>query len=358
MALRFPFRVKVTTSQTGVLTTFSVSEPGQAGYRTLTRAVTDNDLASGDTIFCFIVDTTVTNGPALFQFSSCTWNNTTKQLSVVTTYQPNGTGPTWGAGTRDVLVVDNPLLALRATDSNIFTVFQEFRSFIELNKSSASNFWLRLEQLSAYSSIAAMADVTNKKVLKLESYFTGGGAPAGEVGIDFLVGNLASPVTAMKIREAGGVEIGTSLKTIAGAKYDAFPAGTKLMFGTNPPSGWTRVNASEDRVTKIAKSGETVGTAGGSWTISGLSGSGDTDSHTLTISEIPSHTHQVFYSVVNVVLGTDAIAQAGAVSGLNVDSGSRGGNGAHSHGLSSLSIAADGSWRPRYEIWIAATKDA
>lgn len=115
MALKFPARVKAQTSTTGT-GPFTVTEPGQAGYRTFTRAVSDGDMADGDSIPILIVDTTVTDGPNLFQFATASWNNTTKVLTIVTNHQP-ATPPSWGVGTRDVLVVSDPLLFALLTNN-------------------------------------------------------------------------------------------------------------------------------------------------------------------------------------------------------------------------------------------------
>jgi hypothetical protein len=116
MAMRFPFRVKATTSTTGT-GTYTLAEPAVAGWRTPTRAVTDGDLADGDTVAYIVVDTTVTNGPKLCEVGTGVWNNTAKTLTRATVLQPNGAAVNWGAGTRDVFVVNNPLLYLMAANN-------------------------------------------------------------------------------------------------------------------------------------------------------------------------------------------------------------------------------------------------
>ncbi len=111
MALRFPFRVKVSTSTTGA-GSYTVTETPQLGYRTLSQAVIDHDLNGGDTVSYIVVDTTVTNNSTGKMLEVCTgvWDNTLKTLTRATVLQPNGTAVNWGAGQRDVLIIDNPLL--------------------------------------------------------------------------------------------------------------------------------------------------------------------------------------------------------------------------------------------------------
>lgn len=137
------------------------------------------------------------------------------------------------------------------------------------------------------------------------------------------------------------------------AAASPFPAGTKLLFGTSPPAGWVRVDAAEDRMIRLAKSAETAGTAGGDWVVSGLTGVGSTDSHVLTIAEMPSHSHAVFASLSG---GANSFLVDGSVTTTPFTTGSAGTNAGHLHGISALTVGGDGTWRPRFEIWVAATK--
>jgi len=116
MAFRFPFRCKSTSSTTGT-GTYTLSEPTSAGWRNLTRAVTDGDLADGDTVAYIVVDTTVVGGPKLCEVGTGVWNNTAKTLTRATVLQPNGAAVNWGAGTRDVYIVHNPTLYLLAANN-------------------------------------------------------------------------------------------------------------------------------------------------------------------------------------------------------------------------------------------------
>jgi len=116
MAFRFPFRCKSTSSTTGT-GTYTLAEPTSAGWRNLTRAVTDGDLADGDTVAYIAVDTTVVGGPKLCEVGTGVWNNSAKTLTRATILQPNGAAVSWGAGTRDIFIVHNPTLYLLAANN-------------------------------------------------------------------------------------------------------------------------------------------------------------------------------------------------------------------------------------------------
>lgn len=120
-------------------------------------------------------------------------------------------------------------------------------------------------------------------------------------------------------------------------------AGTRVAFHqAAAPTGWTQDVSVNDRVLRVVSG--SGGGNGGSWTISGVT----VDSHTLTISEIPAHTHTTSRT-------TGAfLAAGGATQNLTgeTDSGSAGGGGGHSHGLT-----ANGAWRPAYTDVIVAARD-
>lgn len=65
----------------------------------------------------------------------------------------------------------------------------------------------------------------------------------------------------------------------------AAPPGTGLLLSAGAvPTGWTRQNATERLAIQLAQAAESIGTTTGSWV---------TDSHALTISQIPAHSHAV-----------------------------------------------------------------
>ena len=171
------------------------------------------------------------------------------------------------------------------------------------------------------------------------------------------------------------------------------PAGTRLLFPQpTPPPGWNFIPGWNDRVIRMVDDG-TGGQAGGGWTITGLSAfsalgtlnasststgtgfgsfSGSTDGHALATSEIPPHTHNLtLANIQDSATGsggdpTPAFQYHGGTQVLTTDTGTVGG-GVHSHtysgtvsvgltiststtlsGAPSVSVGADGTWRPAY----------
>ena len=177
-----------------------------------------------------------------------------------------------------------------------------------------------------------------------------------------------------------------------------FPSGTKMLFQqTSAPTGWTKVTSNVDNkalrvVSGTAGSGgsnafsNTLGsraltanagnataggnvsvsvanttqggnvtvantTAGGNVSISSVSTSGTVNSHTLSVNEIPSHTHSLTYgnTGTNRTRGTFSGWQGMAYGGTRGFAGSSGptnatgGNGGHSHGFSGSSHNHNGS---------------
>jgi hypothetical protein len=140
------------------------------------------------------------------------------------------------------------------------------------------------------------------------------------------------------------------LKNAAGNKYDAFPAGTRLLLGNNSvPTGWSIVASLADRTILTTSTASEIDDTGGSWTISGVT-IGNT---TLTEAQIPSHTHASVRGGGFVTVGATGIADPGSGSTFNATNSvtaSTGGGGSHTHTFSHT-----GGWRPLYYKagWIA-----
>ena len=123
------------------------------------------------------------------------------------------------------------------------------------------------------------------------------------------------------------------------------PGGTKMLFfQSSVPTSWTQDTSQNDKVMRVV-SGSGGGSAG-NWTISGVT----VDSHTISIAEMPAHTHTEEESVNNSSSG----GGGGSVMETPTDraSGSTGGGGGHTHG-----VTADGNWRPAYIDVVVGTKD-
>lgn len=110
-----------------------------------------------------------------------------------------------------------------------------------------------------------------------------------------------------------------------------FPAGTKMLFNqTSAPAGWTKqVGGGYDNAGLRVTTG-TVGT-GGSDTFTTVFGSGKTtSSHTLTVSQIPSHSHSVSIHTISDSGGGDPPRMT---PGGDYGTSATGGGLGHSHNL-------------------------
>jgi len=156
---------------------------------------------------------------------------------------------------------------------------------------------------------------------------------------------------------------------------DAFASGTKMLFQqSTAPTGWTKDTTHDDKalrvVTGTASSGGTNAFSTLDATASGTvnsSISGSTAGHTLTISQIPSHTHsqrtdRVQEGFDNGVSYAGYSPSAGNHAPTTWNIGSTGGGGSHAHGAGSLTVTSTftGSANAldvQYVDVIIATKD-
>jgi microcystin-dependent protein len=116
----------------------------------------------------------------------------------------------------------------------------------------------------------------------------------------------------------------------AGRKGAAFPAGTRMLFQqSSAPPGWRKDTTHNDKALRIV-SGSVA--SGGSVAFSTVFGRTATDAHTLTIAEIPAHTHgiTVGFSTTSNNFVTGLGASADSTRNTAADGG---GDGAHSHGI-------------------------
>lgn len=152
------------------------------------------------------------------------------------------------------------------------------------------------------------------------------------------------------------------------SKLHVIPPGTKMLFYQDTaPEGWTIDDTLNDKVVYITKGSAAGGQTGGqahstgNWTISGISGS--TDSHALSIDEMPVHSHYHAHTITtwNNINSANTICMGGAGSSFpnaattSYDSTTAGGGVGHSHTISSLS--GNGNWRPAAYNCIICTKD-
>ena len=125
-----------------------------------------------------------------------------------------------------------------------------------------------------------------------------------------------------------------------------FAAGTRMVFDQDTaPTGWTKETDVDDRVIRIVSG---TRTDGGTWTVAGIT----VDSHVLTITEMPAHTHDI--GTLRLFTGsiTTSVAYGSLTPGATKNTSSAGGGGGHVHGLTS-----DGTWRPLHRDMITCSKD-
>lgn len=140
----------------------------------------------------------------------------------------------------------------------------------------------------------------------------------------------------------GGVNKKAAANLVA---RQAFPAGTKMLFvQTSAPTGWTKDTDQNDKALRIVSG--TPGT-GGSSPFSTVFGKTATDAHTLTTSQMPSHTHDVPVDVGSGGVPAFANSTSSDPAGTTATS-SAGAGGSHTHGM---------DIRVQYVDVIKATKD-
>jgi len=150
----------------------------------------------------------------------------------------------------------------------------------------------------------------------------------------------------------------------------SFPPGTKMLFVSSLPPGWTLDTTFTDKVLRVVSDDTAVGTTGGSWVISGISSAG---SHTHTINSAGAHKHELPYGMY----GGGSVNFQGAPFGTGGSFSSNyrhywdndefltanrvlsSSNGAHTHTMGSAgdhTHTFDGTWRPAYVNVIIGVK--
>lgn len=348
-----------TTSGTGTYTLTDPASPG-GGFRTLADAVADGDVTAGDTISYFVVDTTSEGATLTWEHGIGTVGAgglTLARTSITESSNgdaavswPSGGSRTvrFGAGTSGfaLLAAANTFAALQTLAAGLSLTSSGIRRgelVMDASGSTGPRFArylvdgttldtsLTLRQALAEwgaSTVQGWAGSTLGDKIRLFSTTYGLAINSNEL-------TLYRPSGAtVTIREAAS-------GTVVG-NVDHFPTGTRLTFHATPPTGWTRVNVTGERIVKLATASDTIAATGGSWTISGLS----VDAHTLTEAQIPAHTHNVrFYTSGSTTADSFPQYSINSASNTLKASESTGGGGSHTHGLSSA-----GTWRPAFSI--------
>ncbi len=143
-----------------------------------------------------------------------------------------------------------------------------------------------------------------------------------------IYGKTAAGKTELFAQDADAHEIQI---TSVGQLANAFRTGDILLSSnTNTPTGFTDVSATY--ANKMIRISSTALSTGGSDTLSGT-----TDSHVLSTSEIPAHTHQTVAGQNGGGSNFGSQAWTSGVSQYGSDTGSTGGGGGHTHTLTAIS---------------------
>jgi microcystin-dependent protein len=134
----------------------------------------------------------------------------------------------------------------------------------------------------------------------------------------------------------------------AGAIPAAFPTGTVMLFvQTSAPTGWVKSTAHNNKALRVvsgtAASGGTVAftTAFANQPVSGTNG--NVGATTLTVAQIPSHSHTINYRRVDALNENPIVptgANPGGTSNIDLSSGATGGSGSHTHSGSTFTGTA------------------
>lgn len=117
---------------------------------------------------------------------------------------------------------------------------------------------------------------------------------------------------------------------VGSSTADPVPTGSStIWYNASAPSGWTAI-ALNDYALKLVSNG-----SGGVWTgsvaYSTLFNRTATDSHTLTVSEIPSHTHD--YTILLAGVHPTGSGRNDPSAASTTQTGATGGGNGHTHGL-------------------------
>ncbi len=127
----------------------------------------------------------------------------------------------------------------------------------------------------------------------------------------------------------------------------SFPRGTLMLFQqTAAPLGWTKQTTHNDKALRVVSG---TASSGGSVAFSTVFGKTATDPYTLTISDIPSHSHLQFTGPI--LAGGYTCPPAGSNdprTAADTPTQSTGGGGSHAHGM---------DIRVQYVDLIIASKD-
>lgn len=203
---------------------------------------------------------------------------------------------------------------------------------------------IRLSDEEIRANFAALEDA----IARNHNFPGNEGSDAGEhaaVECQDQAGDPATPASVIAVYNNGDALFAREASSGTISALGGVPSGTKMLFVQgSAPTGWTFDASNNDRVLINQSTVGNGGTTGGSWTISGVT----VDGHAVTIAEMPAHSHPTGLDTLSGGAG-QALRPVGTGSS---STGSTGGGGTHTHGLTS-----DAVWRPAWLGVITCTKD-
>jgi hypothetical protein len=141
-------------------------------------------------------------------------------------------------------------------------------------------------------------------------------------------GSLVLPQSRRGILYVDSTNAPRMVSIVGSTDADPIPVGTVMVFYQNAaPTGWTISSSLNDYALKIVSS--SGGVTSGSVNYSTLFARTATDSHTLTLTEIPSHSH----SAAGASSATFSPGGIGGATTATVTTGAAGGGAGHTHDI-------------------------
>jgi hypothetical protein len=197
-------------------------------------------------------------------------------------------------------------------------------------------------------------------------------SPTFKENIQDIVGGMVSSNTetgiAVTYDDSGAVGASKlDFSVVAGATI--IPSGTVMVFyQASAPTAWTQITTQNNKALRVVSG--TGGGSGGTHDLSAppshshththnLAGTGDAT--TLTVSQMPSHTHTVWGGSIVTAAGGDNVGVRLHNGTGAPASGSAGSSGSHYHNVSvsgSITASAPTPYAPKYSDVIICSKDA
>lgn len=113
---------------------------------------------------------------------------------------------------------------------------------------------------------------------------------------------------------------------------DNFPSGTLMLFQqTAAPTGWTKQVVHNDKGLRVVSG--TASSGGTDAYSTCFSASKATESHVLTVAEIPAHTHLYYFSTTGGVGNNSSGSNSHTTNDSSDPTSSTGGDGGHTHDI-------------------------